>query len=96
MREIIADYDWKAFTVIYETPDSLIRLHDVLQLHNPEDSPVKVFQLGSDNDYKPLLKRIANNRESRIIIDASPEKVTDLIKQGIDMKMMEEYQVSHI
>lgn len=93
LGEIIVDYDWKAFTIIYEGRDSLIRLHDVLQIHGPSDNPVTVRELPQDNDYKPLLKEVAISGETRILLDCSPEKIVEIVRQAIGVKMMEEYQV---
>lgn len=94
LGEIIVDYDWKAFTIILDDRESLIRLHDVLQIHGPEDHPVTVRQLPEDDDYRPLLKEVALSGETRILLDCTPEKTQEIIKQAIKVKMMEEYQVN--
>lgn len=94
LAEIIVDYDWKAFTIIYDSRESLVRLHDVLQIHSPGDNPVTVRELPADSDYKPLLKEVALSGETRILLDCSPEKIEEIIRQAIGVKMMEEYQVS--
>lgn len=67
---------------------------EVLQIHEPGDNPVTIRQLpvGTD-DYQPLLKDIKNSLETRIIIDCSPEKVMELLKQAILVDMLEEYRV---
>lgn len=44
LADLIDDYDWKVFTIVYEDEFSLQRLHDVLQIHEPEDSPVNFIQ----------------------------------------------------
>lgn len=40
----------------------------------------------------PLLKEIASYGETRIILDCSREKVLEVLKQAIPVKMLEEYQ----
>lgn len=40
--ELLIDYTWKSYTIIYEDDDGLIRLKDVLQIHDPESSPITV------------------------------------------------------
>lgn len=63
-------------------------------MHNPQDSPVTIRQLptGTD-DYLPLLKEIKISLENRIIIDCTPIKVVELMKQATLVGMMEDYQV---
>lgn len=71
----------------------LIRLQDVLQINNPLSSPITVRQLGDGPDYRPLLKEILMSGETRLILDCSVDKITDVLRQAKDVKMMEEYQV---
>lgn len=73
----------------------LERLQDVLQINEPNDYPVTVRQLGPDDNYQPLLKQIEMAGENHIILDCSPEKVMNILKQAIGVKMMEEYQVNN-
>lgn len=40
--ELILDYTWKSYTIIYEDDDGLMRLKDVLQIHDPQSSPITV------------------------------------------------------
>lgn len=40
--ELLVDYTWKSYTIIYEDDDGLMRLKDVLQIHDPESSPITV------------------------------------------------------
>lgn len=72
------------------------KLQDVLQIHEPYDNPVTVRQIGPGEDYQPLLKEIEVSGENHIILDCSPDKIMNILKQAIGVKMMEEYQVSKI
>lgn len=40
--ELLIDYTWKSYTIIYEDNDALMRLKDVLQIHDPNSSPITV------------------------------------------------------
>lgn len=40
--ELLVDYTWKSYTIIYEDDDGLMRLKDVLQIHDPQSSPITV------------------------------------------------------
>lgn len=92
LADLIVDYDWTTFTVIYENDFSLMRLHDILQIHDTDSSPVSVRKLADDGDYMPMLKEIAAYGESRIILDCSQDKVLNVLKQAIPVKMLEDYQ----
>lgn len=96
LADLIVDYDWKSFTIIYEDNYSLMRLQDMLGIHNPEDSPVTVRQLGDDSDYRPLLKAIYSSGESRFVLDCNVNKVIDILRQASEVKLLGEYQVNTI
>lgn len=40
--ELLIDYTWKSYTIIYEDDDGLTRLKDVLQIHDPTSAPITV------------------------------------------------------
>ncbi|XP_037025793.1 glutamate receptor ionotropic, kainate 2-like isoform X2 [Bradysia coprophila] len=62
-------------------------------MHDPQDSPITIRQLPPDtDDYMPFLKEIKASTEKRMIIDCSPEKVTELLKQAIIVNMTKDYQ----
>lgn len=94
LRDIIANYGWNGFTILYEDNDSLVRLHDVLQNHEPQDDAVTVRRIPSNFDYRPLLKRFNKTRENRFIIDAGPEQTIEILRQGHAIGLFGEYYVS--
>ncbi|XP_055683998.1 glutamate receptor ionotropic, kainate 2-like [Lutzomyia longipalpis] len=92
LADLLADYSWKSFTIIYEKDEGLMRLKDVLQIHGPQDSPITVRQLGDDPDYRPLLKEIQTSGETNIVLDCEPDKILDILRQAQEVKLMEDYQ----
>lgn len=92
LADLIVDYDWTTFTVIYEDDFSLMRLHDILQIHDTNSNPISIRKLPDDGFYMPLLKEIASYSETRIILDCSQDKVLNVLKQAIPVKLLEEYQ----
>ncbi len=70
------------------------RLVEILQIHDPSDSPVTIHQLPSDTDDSlELLKKIKFSPENRIIIDCTPNKVMSVLKQAMSIGMMDGYWV---
>lgn len=92
--DIIKNFEWKRFGIIYDNKESLIRLNNVLQILPAGYKAVTVYKLPERDSIKSFLKSIAKNMEHRIIIDCSIENTIEIIKQGLNVKMMDEYMVS--
>lgn len=92
LADLIEDYDWSSFTVIYEDNYGLMRLHDVLQYHDTSVGPIMVRQIDENEDQMPLLKEIAKYGETRIILDCNVDRVIPLLTQAKKVKLLEEYQ----
>lgn len=92
LADLIEDYDWNSFTVIYEDMYGLMRIHDILQYHDNEKGPIMVRRIDDGEDQMPLLKEIAQYGETRIILDCSIDKVISILTQAKRVKLLEEYQ----
>lgn len=40
--DLLIDYTWKSYTIIYDEDDALTRLKDILQIHDPQSPPITV------------------------------------------------------
>lgn len=40
--ELLIDYTWKSYTIVYEDDDGLMRLKDILQVHDTDSPPITV------------------------------------------------------
>jgi glutamate receptor, ionotropic, invertebrate len=40
--ELLTDYTWKSYTIVYEDDDGLMRLKDILQVHDTDSPPITV------------------------------------------------------
>lgn len=89
---VIRDNDWKTFTIIYEDDFGLMRMQNIIQMNDPNGSPIMVRQLSDDGDYKPMFKEIASHSETHIILDCSIDKITEVLKQAREVKMFGIYQ----
>lgn len=89
---LIRDYDWKSYTIIYESDSNLMKLKDVLQLHEPQDHPITVRKLTSLDDYRPMLKEIKDSKDKNIVLDISSDKTVDFLRQAHQIGMMDDYQ----
>lgn len=86
---VLVDYSWKSYTVIYENKENLIRLKDVLQIHDPKSMPISVRQL--DDNYGSLLKEINARGDFNIILDITAEKIVPFLKEAANVKMLGDY-----
>lgn len=92
LADIIEEYDWKAFTILYEDDYGLIKLHDILQYHDSSNGPITVRRIDDNEDQMPLLKQIAQYGETRLILDCSLERVLPILEQAKKVKLLEDYQ----
>lgn len=93
--DVVRNYDWKKFAIIYDSDESLIRLDGVLQMFPTGYRAVTVYKFPGKSNIKLMLKEISKSLENRIIVDCSIENIAEIIKQGMDVKMMTEYMVRY-
>lgn len=69
----------------------MIRLKDILQIHQRSKKPkIVVIERLSDN-FAILLKRIKMTNASNIILDISTEKIVPFLTEAAHVKMLDEY-----
>nr|AAA28574.1 glutamate receptor subunit [Drosophila melanogaster] len=88
--EIIkSNYEWRTFTLIYETPEGLARLQDLMNIQALNSDYVKLRNLADyADDYRILWKETDETfHEQRIILDCEPKTLKELLKVSIDFKL---------
>ena len=79
---------------MYENEESLVRLQEVAKLPKGFDSDLKVTfrQLNTDStDYRPLLKQIKIDTDTRIVLDCSFEKIESVLVQALEVGIVTDY-----
>ncbi|RZF41431.1 hypothetical protein LSTR_LSTR000145 [Laodelphax striatellus] len=79
---------WKSFTVIYEDNDGLMRLNKLLTFYDKKGYPVTVRQLSSDDNHRPILRRVKNAGETFIVLDCSIGKLYSVLEQAMQVGLM--------
>ncbi|XP_037042024.1 glutamate receptor ionotropic, kainate 2-like [Bradysia coprophila] len=92
LAEIVVNFGWTSFTVLYDSKEGLMRLQDIVQINGPDNPPITVQKLDDITDFRPLLKDIHKNGETHIVIDCDTSKIIEIFRQANEVKMMEEYQ----
>ncbi|XP_017012808.2 glutamate receptor ionotropic, kainate 2 isoform X1 [Drosophila takahashii] len=88
--EIIkTNYEWRTFTLIYETPEGLARLQDLMNIQALNSDYVKLRNLADyAEDYRILWKEADETfHEQRIILDCEPKTLKELLKISMDFKL---------
>ncbi|XP_062134583.1 glutamate receptor ionotropic, kainate 2 [Drosophila sulfurigaster albostrigata] len=89
-HEIIkTNYEWRTFTMIYETPDGLARLQDLMNIYALNSQFVKLRNLADyAGDYRILWKDADETfHEHHIIMDCDPKSLKELLKVSVGFKM---------
>lgn len=93
LTKVIQNYAWKRFAVIYDSDESLIRLNDILQMFPAGLKSVMLYKYPGKDMVKNLLKGIGKHSETRVIVDCSIANIAEIVKQGLEVNMMNEYMV---
>lgn len=95
LQDIIDNYGWHKFTLIYQDRNSLGRIHQILKNHDPKKGIVMVRRVPSDAaDYKLFLKKILKSKEARYIVDLDPQTIYNLVKEAENIDFVNGYSVN--
>lgn len=92
--DVVQNYGWSKFAMIYDSDESLIRLNGVLQMFPIGYKSVNIYRFPKNTDeIKIILKEISKSFENNIIIDCNLENIAEIIRKGTEVNMMTEYMV---
>lgn len=91
--DVLIDYTWKHYTIIYENEENLVRLKDILQIHQPKaENPITLMRLDDAIDmklkYGSLLKKVPSKN---IVLDVSKENIIDFLTQAKSVGKLLDY-----
>lgn len=91
--DVLLDYTWKSYTIVYENEENLVRLKDVLQIHKPKaENPIMIERLDLENKtFGPLLKSIRSNQIKNIVLDISTDKIVKFLQDAKTVNMLVDY-----
>jgi glutamate receptor, ionotropic, invertebrate len=89
--DLIKLWNWKGFTILYEDVPWLQMVQYVL-VNYKEEYTVAVRQLdvAGNGNYRPMLYKIKESREHRIIISSSIESLPEILKQAQQVGILTE------
>lgn len=82
--DVLIDYTWKHYTIIYESEENLVRLKDILQIHQPKaENPIALMRLDDAIDmklkYGSLLKKVPSKN---MVLDIGSDKIIEFLIQA--------------
>uniref|UniRef100_A0A1B0DHH7 Receptor ligand binding region domain-containing protein n=1 Tax=Phlebotomus papatasi TaxID=29031 RepID=A0A1B0DHH7_PHLPP len=82
--DLVRAFDWKSFTIVYENAPYLVALSDLLKLYDPKGHTITVRQLdlGLQDNYRAVLRRIKVSEEKNIILHCSATILPEVLKQA--------------
>lgn len=92
--DVLIDYTWKHYTIVYENDENLLRLKDILQIHQPKaENPTKLMRLDlmNDMDKKKFGSLLKNVPSKNVILDINVNHTVEFLKQAKDVKMLLDY-----
>lgn len=88
--DLIRDWKWRSFTLVYEDNQGLVRLQELLKAEL-NDVKMYVRRLEANSDHRPLLKEMKKSGESRIVLDCSAERLPSILSSAMELGMMTPY-----
>ncbi|XP_076391777.1 glutamate receptor ionotropic, kainate 2 isoform X2 [Megachile rotundata] len=87
---MITDYEWKTFAILYESTDSLIRTHRLLERWDAKSHAIFLYHLGPGPSYRKVIREIKDAEIENIIIDCSINRLEEVLKQAQQVGVLSE------
>ncbi|GLG96202.1 Glutamate receptor 1 [Gryllus bimaculatus] len=91
LADVVRALEWRSYTVLYEDDEALSRLQGVLQARDPSQLPIMLRKMDPEGDDRPTLKKMKHNAEMRVVLDCSPQRTVELLRQTRELGMMDVY-----
>ncbi|XP_015522024.2 glutamate receptor ionotropic, kainate 2 [Neodiprion lecontei] len=86
--QLAEDFEWKTFTILYESTENLIRMHDLLKRWDRSGHTVTVRQLSEGPNYRHVLRMIKTSGDPNIVLDCSIDILAEVLKQAQQVGLM--------
>jgi glutamate receptor, ionotropic, invertebrate len=92
---VLVDFDWNSYTIVYEKEEHLMKLKDVLQISDTDNvdrnRELNVGYAKLTDDYKNVLKKILNDGRLNVVLDISTQNIIPFLKEASEVGMLTEY-----
>lgn len=87
ITDLVIAAEWKSFTILYENPEWLPRMSNLLQLYDPKGDTVSVKRIDvglPTKNYRSVLREVKQSIDDCIIIECSIDRLAEILKQVKD------------
>lgn len=84
VTDLVLAAEWECFTILYETPEWLPHMSDLLELYDPKGDTVTVKRIDvglPTKNYRAVLRDVKLSTDFCIIIECSVENLGEIMKQ---------------
>ncbi|XP_050461377.1 glutamate receptor ionotropic, kainate 2-like [Cataglyphis hispanica] len=93
-QDLIKEYKWEEYAILYDNTDGLIRMSRLLKLPNVNTISAMVFHLGSGPNFRQAIKEVKESDYRNIIIDCSYDILASVLDQALQVGILsEKYKV---
>ncbi|XP_071567599.1 glutamate receptor ionotropic, kainate 2-like isoform X7 [Temnothorax nylanderi] len=89
-QNLIEEYKWKEYAIIYDNTDGLIRINRLLKLQNLNTTFAMVFHLGSGPNFRQAMEEVKMSGYRNLIIDCSYNILASVLEQAQQVGIMSE------
>ncbi|KAK2579601.1 hypothetical protein KPH14_010895 [Odynerus spinipes] len=87
-QNILKDFKWEEYAILYDNTESLIRFQRVLQLQEINGYEITIYQLGNGPDYRDILQTVKMSGVNNIVIDSSYENLPTILEHAQQVGLM--------
>lgn len=84
VTDLVVAAEWTSFTILYETPEFLPRMSNLIGLYDPKGDVVTVKRIDVGlpiKNYRAVLREVKISSNFCIIIECSIENLNEILKQ---------------
>lgn len=87
-KNIINDFKWEEYAILYDNTENLIRFQRVLQLQEINGYELTIYHLANGPDFRDILQTVKMSGVTNIVIDCSYENLGTILEQAQQVGLM--------
>uniref|UniRef100_A0A1S4G9X1 Uncharacterized protein n=1 Tax=Anopheles gambiae TaxID=7165 RepID=A0A1S4G9X1_ANOGA len=90
--DLVVAFEWKSFTVLYESGPWLPGIADLLKMYDPKGTvTVRQLDLGLNGNYRAVLRRVKLSEDKRIILACSIDSMPEVLRQAQQVGLLTDH-----
>ncbi|XP_043279384.1 glutamate receptor ionotropic, kainate 3-like isoform X2 [Venturia canescens] len=88
LYDLITEFEWKKYTILYDSSESLARTNELLKKWGPDGYPVTIRHLGKGPVYRDVLIEIRKTEVLNVVIDCSSEILEQVLREALQVGIL--------